>query len=83
MPKAGSVRSYIKRDDEYWKSGGIQDSRRKRQRSAMELPTASPVVDIESMSAGELRTELRSLGVTTRVKCAKKLRTMLASSGKD
>lgn len=56
------ARLYVKSDLDFCKRGGIEESRKKRQRSAADSFSSPRELDLESMSVGEIRTELRSLG---------------------
>lgn len=79
LKKANSARPYCKRDLEYWK-GEIRESRKKRQRAAEEPSSVPLEKDTSDMTAGELRTELRAIGIATTIKCRKKLCVMLVNA---
>ncbi|KAL1482502.1 hypothetical protein MTO96_033749 [Rhipicephalus appendiculatus] len=74
-------RPYHKSDEEYWYEGGIQESRKRRERISV-IPSAQqpPNADQQQMTPGELRTELAARGVSTSSQDPKRLRLLLASS---
>lgn len=75
-----SARAYVKADVAYWQGGGIQESGNKRQRSAAGSVNASRELDLESMSVGQIRTELRFLGTQTSCKCPRRISDMLCKA---
>ncbi|KAH7939112.1 hypothetical protein HPB52_006146 [Rhipicephalus sanguineus] len=73
-------RPYHKTDEEYWREGGIEESRKRRERISV-IPSAQEPsnVDPQVMTPGELRTELAARGVSTSSQDAKRLRQLLAT----
>lgn len=78
-------RTYKKRAMDYWEST-IRENRAKRVRHCSELPKENAEnegTDIESMSAEELKAMLKSKGITTRLRSAKKLQELLKKTLKE
>ena len=76
-------RGYNKSNTEYW-STEIRESRRKRRKLSaapdVEIPAeinSESVLDIENLSAVEIKEKLKELGVQTRVRKLEKLQDIL------
>ena len=78
-------RRYEKQNDNYWQSG-IKDSRSKRVRISAEViedieDTSN--FDMETLTASEIKDELKKMGVKTRLRCLKKLKKLLVETMKN
>lgn len=75
-----STRAYVKADVVHRQGGVIQESQKKRQRSAAGSFNASRELVLESMSVGQMRTDLRFLGTQMSCKCPQRICDMLCKA---
>lgn len=74
-------RTYQKQNRDYW-GNTIKESRAKRHRISTEI-IESNEVDIETLTADEIRKKLKDLGINTRYRCIKKLKEVLTNHLKN
>lgn len=66
---------------DYWE-GTIRENRAKRSRISSELPQENPALalNVENMTADEIKSKLSSKGIKTRLRCLKKLQQLLQNT---
>ena len=79
---ARKPRRYQKQNNNYW-DFGIKESRTKRARISAEVvddAQEKSQIDIESLTATEIKKQLREMGIKTRFRCLEKLKKLLLDS---
>lgn len=76
-----ATRPYQKRNTDYWEST-IKDSRAKRPRVSAQINEVAEV-EVDSLTANEVKEKLKELGISTKLRNLKKLKELLRDSLKN